>query len=213
MKTDRKVSVNESMVYCVLMFMANAAGTFAVFLFNFLVKKLVGSEKAAWFYGFYVACCAAVGIAASLFLIRFYFRYKIPGIVPKRTDEQDRRKVILSSFLFMTLPGELLRFVLASLPSKSLFIFGFGYRFFDGLFAFPPNFVYDRIYLMPNNRMQSIDKYGYTATDNLLFAAVYLVYFLLNLFLLYLVFARAWNRYEEERRNEVRIRMDPEQMK
>ncbi|MBQ4349821.1 MAG: hypothetical protein II768_01040, partial [Clostridia bacterium] len=62
-------------------------------------------------------------------------------------------------------------------------------------------------------RFSSILEYGYTFTDNILFVMVYLVYFVLSLFLLYLVFSKVWDKYEEERKNEFRIHMDPEQMK
>ena len=213
MDSNRNVTILESATYTIVMLLANVAGTLFLFLFNAIVKQLIGDEGMEKFYVFLVALFAVVGMAVSLLLIRFYFRYKIPDIVPKNSGDQDKRKLILKNFLFMVLPGEILRFILASLPTRSGYILGRGYRFFDGIFAFPPNFVYDRIWLMPNNRMQSIDKYGYTFTDNILFIAVYLVYFILNLFLLYLIFSRVWNQYEKERNNEFKIHMDPEQMK
>lgn len=213
MKNERNVTILDAFVYGIVMFLANLAGTFAMLLFNVIVRNLIGVEGMEKFYSFLVALYAAVGIVLSLFIIRFYFCYKIPDIVPKKSDNKDRQKMILSNWLFMVLPGEILRFILVSLPTKPGVLLGCGYRFFDGLFAFPANFVYDRIYLMPNNRMPSIYEFGYTFTDNILFIMVYLIYFVINLCLMYILFSKVWVKYEEERKNEFRIHMDPEQMK
>ncbi len=212
MKNERNVTILDSVIYCIVMFAANIVGTFSIFLFNAIVRVLIGVEGMGKFYGFLLALYAAVGIAATVFVTRFYFRYKISEIVPKKNTDSSW-KLILSSCLFMVLPGEILRFILASLPTEPGVLLGRGYRFFDGLFAFPANFVYDRIYLMPNNRTMSISEAGYTFMDNFLFIMVYLVYFIITIALLYLIFSRVWRRYEDERRNEVKIHMDPEQMK
>ncbi len=195
------------------MFLANAVGTLAIFAFNAIIMNIVPLEGTEKLYAMFVALYAAVGIAVTIFITRFYFRYKISDIVPKKYEYKDKQKLILNNYLFMVLPGEISRFVLASLPTKPGDILGRGYRFFDGLFAFPANFVYDRVYLMPNERIPSIIEYGYITMDNILFVMVYLVYFVLILSLMYLVFTGVWNKYEEERKHEFRIHMDPEQMK
>ncbi len=213
MKGARNVTILDTFVYVIVMFLANAIGTLATFVFNAILMYAVPLEVIEKLYPVFVALYAAVGIAVTIFVTRFFFRYKISDIVPKKYEYGDRQILILSNYLYMVLPGEILRFILSSLPTKPGDILGRGYRFFDGLFAFPANFVYDRVYLMPQGRFSSILEYGYTFTDNILFVMVYLVYFVLSLFLLYLVFSKVWDKYEEERKNEFRIHMDPEQMK
>ena len=213
MNSERNVTILDTFVYVIVMFLANAIGTLATFLLNAVIMNLVPLEGTEKLYPMFVALYAAVGIAVTIFVTRFYFRYKISDIVPKKHEYGDRQKLILSNYLYMVLPGEILRFILASLPTKPGILLGRGYRFFDGLFAFPANFVYDRVYLMPQGRFSSILEHGYTFTDNILFIMIYLVYFVLSLFLLYLVFSKVWDKYEEERKNEFKIHMDPEQMK
>ena len=213
MKGERNVTILDTFVYVIVMFLANAIGTLATFVLNAIIMNLVPLEGIEKLYPMFVALYAAVGIAVTLFITRFYFHHKISAIVPKKYEYRDRQKLILNNYLFMVLPGEILRFILASLPTKPGDILGRGYRFFDGLFAFPANFVYDRVYLMPNNRIPNIIEQGYIFLDNILFIMIYLVYFVLSLFLLYLVFSKVWDKYEEQRKNEFRIHMDPEQMK
>ena len=89
----------------------------------------------------------------------------------------------------------------------------FGFRFFDGIFAIAPNFLYDQFYITPYNRRADIWESGYTFADNAVFFGIYFLYFIITVAVLYFVFAYAWKQYEEARKNEVRIRMDPEQMK
>ena len=137
--------------------------------------------------------------------------YKIADIAPKITEEYDSLPTMRSNFRFMVLPAEIFRMVLHLLPLAP----GrqFLYRFADGFFAFVPNFLFDQFYMSPNSLHERIREYGYTLTDNAVFAGIYILYFLLTITVLYFVFAYAWKQYEEARKNEVRIRMDPEQMK
>ncbi len=197
MDNERNVTVLDSFVYVIVMFLANAIGTLATFVLNAIIMNLVPLEGTEKLYPIFVALYAAVGIAVTIFVTRFYFRYKISDIVPKKCEYGDRQKLILSNYLYMVLPGEILRFILASLPTKPGDILGRGYRFFDGLFAFPANFVYDRVYLMPQGRFSSILEHGYTFTDNILFIMIYLVYFVFSLVLLYLVVSKVLDKYEE----------------
>ena len=48
-------------------------------------------------------------------------------------------------FLSTVLVKEIIRFVLVSIPTSPGKLFGF--RFFDGIFAIAPNFIYDQFYV------------------------------------------------------------------
>jgi len=89
----------------------------------------------------------------------------------------------------------------------------FGYRFVDGIFAIAPNFLCDQLYLTPNNRMTSIRKYGYTISDHLHFLGIYLPYLMIVLVAAFLLFYWMWRRNERDYAQEVKIRMDPSQIK
>jgi len=67
--------------------------------------------------------------------------------------------------------------------------------------------------MAPNHRLESIRESGYTLADNAIFFVVYLLYFIITIAVMYFVFSDVWKKYEESRKNDVRIRMDPEQMK
>ena len=191
------------------MFLANLAGTIVLLFLMLIIKKVFALDYMPRSFGRVVPVFAAVSMAGTPAVTFFCFRYKIPSFVPRRDKGNAERKTILRNLL----PAEFLRAVLASLPTKPGVILGFGYRFFDGIFAIAPNFMYDQIYLVPQNRLESIRDHGYITQDNRVFIAVYLVYFVLNLFLQYLLYTKIWKKYEEARNNEVRITMDPEQMK
>ena len=211
MKTMRNATILDCIVYCIAMAAANVAGTVALILMLYLFKITIGQAAASEHYVSITIISSVIAVAVSALLIYLYFRYKIPDITPKITEEYDSVHTMRSNFWFMVLPAEILRMVLHLLPLAP----GrqFLYRFADGFFAFVPNFLFDQFYMSPNSLHERIREYGYTLTDNAVFAGIYILYFLLTITVLYFVFAFAWKRYEEARKNEVRIRMDPEQMK
>lgn len=211
MKIMRNATVLDCIIYFILMAAANVAGALSLILVLYLVKMTAGQAAAARQYVIVTIVSAVAAIVVTALLTYLYFRYKIADIAPKITEEYDSLPTMRSNFRFMVLPAEILRMVLHLLPLAP----GrqFLYRFADGFFAFVPNFLFDQFYMSPNSLHERIREYGYTLTDNVVFAGIYILYFLLTITVLYFVFAYAWKQYEEARKNEVRIRMDPEQMK
>ena len=211
MKNERNTTVLDCFVYGIVMFISNLAGTLSMLLLMLLLKYTIGHELVMKIYAVIVFACTFISIAVAVILTRLYFKHKMSDIVPKQDTEYDAKKLIPSNYYFMVLPAETLRMILSILPlppGKT-----FGYRFIDGFFAIAPNFTYDQLYMVPNNRLESIRESGYTFADNAVFFVFYLVYFIINIAFLYFVFRDVWNKYEDERKNEVRITMDPEQMK
>lgn len=211
MKTMRNATILDCIVYCIAMAAANVAGTVALILMLYLFKITIGQAAASEHYVSITIISSVIAVAVSALLIYLYFRYKIPDITPKITEEYDSVHTMRSNFWFMVLPAEILRMVLATLPTAPGSFFG--YRFMDGFFAIAPNFLYDQFYITPYNRRADIWESGYTFADNAVFFGIYFLYFIITVAVLYFVFAYAWKQYEKARKSEVRIRMDPEQMK
>lgn len=211
MKIDKNTTVLDCFVYGIVMLFSNLAGTLVMLLLMIILKYTIGQEGVLKIYAVILFVCTFVSIAAAVFLTRLYFRYKISDIVPKPGENYDAKRIIVRNYLFMVLPAEILRMILSILPLPPGNMFG--YRFFDGVFAIAPNFICDQLYMMPNSRIGNIRESGYTFTDNAVFFVIYLMYFLICITVLYFAFRDVWNKYEDERKNEVRITMDPEQMK
>ncbi len=211
MKSNRSstVTVLDSIVYGIVMMIANAAGTVAVIFFLMIVKAAIGQEAVNQHYVIYILLSALIAAAVVWLGSHFYFKYKIPDICKGESSQS----ILRSNFLFIVFPAELLRFLLCCLPTMP----GpsFGSRFCDGIFAFAPNFLYSRFYLLPshNHTLEDIREFGYLPVDNIIFILFYLVYFVLHFAVLYILFSRAWEAYDRERNSEVKIRMDPEQIK
>jgi len=207
MKSPQTTTILDSVVYGIIMMIANAAGTVAVIFLLMIVKAAIGQESALQHYRIFPVLFSLIALAVTWIGNRLYFKYKIPDIC----KGESTTRFLRNCFLFVVLPGEILRFILCCLPTSP----GpsFGYRFCDGIFAFAPNFLYDQFYLSPNHRLPDIREFGYLPADNIIFILFYLVYFVIHIAVLYLLFSRAWEAYERERNSEVKIRMDPEQMK
>jgi len=211
MKNSRNATVLDCFIYGIVMMVSNLAGTLAMLFVMLLLKESVGQEAVSRNYAIFTIVFSTTAIAVAMILTRLYFKYKIPDIMPKQTDKYDTLKMIRSNYLFIVLPAEIIRMILSVLPippGKT-----FGYRFIDGFFAIAPNLTYDQFYMAPNHRLESIRESGYTLADNAIFFVVYLLYFIITIAVMYFVFSDVWKKYEESRKNDVRIRMDPEQMK
>ena len=209
MKSPQTTTILDSVVYGIIMMIANAAGTVAFVFFNMIVNATIGQEAANRHYIVFAVLYALLAVSVTWFGIRLYFKYKIPDICKGAGNQS----VLRGSFLFVVLPAEILRFLLCCLPTMPGPVFGC--RFCDGIFAIAPNFLYSRLYLLPtyNYNLEDIRDFGYLPADNIVFILFYLVYFVIHIAVLYLLFSRAWEAYERERDSEVKIRMDPEQMK
>jgi len=207
MKNTRNSTTLDSVVYGIVMFIANAAGTVAIVFFLMLLNAVIGEEAANRHYVIFILLTALIAAAVVWLGSSFYFKYKIPDICKGETNPT----ILRSNFLFIVLPAEILRFILCCLPTMPGPTFGF--RFCDGIFAIAPNFLYYMFYLQPNHRLPDIREFGYIFTDHIVFFVYYLVYFAINFCVLYLLFSRVWEKYDRERKSEVKIRMDPEQMK
>ena len=214
---ESNTTVHDAVQYALVSFAANAAGTAAFTLLMVVVSKIFGAGTLprTWYNALLsVLLVSGVCSAGMLAVTYLWFRAKIPDVMPKRGEGRADTKTILRYFLFTVLPGEIVRAILVSLPIAPLYIIS-SYRFFDGVFAFIPNFIFDSFYL---TRYQfrygdEIWARGFTLQDNLVFLAVYAVYFALNGLLLWLLYSNVWKKYENERESEIRLRMDPEQMK
>ncbi len=213
MKTEKNVTVADIVAYGVLTFIANLAGTLVMLLIAIVLRKTIGLEAAQKAGLVFIIILVAASIAGTLFVTFLYLRYKLPDIVPKSENGISNTKTITSYFLTMILPAEVFRAILTSIPTRPGSIFGFGYRFFDGIFAFNSNFLFDQFYLTPQGRWDRVWDHGFSTQDNLVFFAVHIVCFVIHLFLLYLLYTKVWRNYEEARNSEVKMRMDPEQMK
>lgn len=218
MKNKTNTTITDSFVYGVVMVIANIAGTIGLFASVVLVRVLRGelgsfSVKGSgwlWFVPF-ALLLSFVALVVTAITTRFYFSYKIPDILPRTNDEALDRKVIWSNFSLMVLPAEVIRMIAASIctvPGQM-----FGYRLFNGFFTIVPNFLFDQFYLTPTGRLAQIRETGYTMGENFIFAGIYLVYFVLTIGVLYFVFSRVWKKCANDRNNEVKLHMDPEQMK
>jgi len=209
MKNTRNSTTLDSVVYGIVMFIANAAGTVAIVFFLMILKAVIGEEATNRHYVIFILLTALIAAAVVWFGSSFYFKYKIPDICKGETNQT----ILRSNFLFIVLPAEILRFILCCIPTMPGPTFGF--RFCDGIFAIAPNFMYSRFYLLPsyNYNLEDIREFGYLFTDHIVFFVYYLVYFAINFCVLYLLFSRAWEKYDRERKSEVKIRMDPEQIK
>jgi len=209
MKSTQTTTILDSVVYGIIMMIANAAGTAAVIFFLMILRTAVGAISDPPYSVIMIILSALIAMTVTWFGSRLYFRYKIPDICKGESTVQ----LLRNCFLHIVLPGELLRFFLCCLPTMPGPVFGF--RFCDGIFAFAPNFLYSRFYLLPTYgyNLDDIREFGYLPADNIVFILLYLVCFVLHIVILYLLFSRAWEAYDRERNREVRIRMDPEQMK
>lgn len=207
MKNTRNSTILDSVVYGIVMMIANAAGTVALTFFLMILEATIGQEAANRHYVIFILLSALIAMAVVWVGSRLYFRYKIPDICKGESNQS----ILRSNFLFIVLPPEILRFILCCLPTAPGNTFGS--RFCDGIFAIAPNFLYNRFYLIPNNRLPDIREFGYIFTDHIVFFVYYLIYFAFNFCVLYLLFSRAWEKYDRERKSEVKIRMDPEQIK
>lgn len=209
MKSTQTTTILDSVVYGIIMMIANAAGTVAFVFFHMIIKATIGEEAANRHYIIFAILYALLAVSVTWAGNRLYFRYKIPDICKGESSVQ----ILRSNFLYIVLPGEILRFLLCCLPTMPGPVFGC--RFCDGIFAIAPNFLYSRFYLLRtyNYNLEDIREFGYLPADNIVFLLFYLVYFVIHIAILYLLFSRAWEAYDRERNSEVKIRMDPEQMK
>lgn len=218
MKNGRNTTITDSFVYGIVMILANIAGTIGMIASLILIRALRGelgsfSVKGSgwlWFVPL-VLLISSVAIAVTALVTQFYFSYKIPDILPRKNDEAMDRQVIWSNFAFIVLPAEIIRFIAAVLWTVPGPVFG--YRLLDGFLAIAPNFIFDQFYITPAGRLEGIRDAGYTMGENLLFGGTYLVYFVITIGVLYFVFSRVWKKWVDARNSEVKLRMDPEQIK
>lgn len=218
MKSGRNTTISDSCSYGIVMIIANIVGTVGCFLFMMIIRVLGGDrgllsiKEHGWLVCIVpVFVISAVAMVVTALVTRFYFSYKIPDILPRNNDDASERQNIWRNFAFMVLPAEIIRMVAAltcTVPGQM-----FGYRLFNGFFTIVPNFLFDQFYLTPTGRLAQIRETGYTMGENLLFSGIYLVYFVLTIGVLYFVFSRVWKKCANDRNNEVKLRMDPEQMK
>lgn len=200
------------------MIIANIVGTVGCFLFMMIIRVLGGDrgllsiKEHGWLVCIVpVLIISAVAMVVTALVTRFYFSYKIPDILPRNNDDASERQNIWRNFAFMVLPAEIIRMVAAStctVPGQM-----FGYRLFNGFFTIVPNFLFDQFYLTPTGRLSQIRETGYTMGENILFVGIYLIYFACTIGVLYLVFSRVWKKCVDVRNSEVKLRMDPEQIK
>ena len=134
----------------------------------------------------------SVAIITSLYITSIYFNRTLKVEANAEIDN----KTIFRSFLSTVLVKEIVRFVLVSIPTSPGKLFGF--RFFDGIFAIAPNFIYDQLYITTNGLHSVIREKGYSFADNIVFIAVYLIYFLVNMVLLYFVYLHIWKKLDKE---------------
>ena len=218
MKNGRNTTISDSFSYGIVMVIANIAGTIGLFIFMMILRALCGDSVvfSVQVHGWLLCSLldliiSAVAMVVTALVTRFYFSYKIPDILPRNNDNALEQQNIWRNFAFMVLPAEIIRMVAAltcTVPGQM-----FGYRLFNGFFTIVPNFLFDQFYLTPTGRLAQIRETGYTMGENLLFSGIYLVYFVLTIGVLYFVFSRVWKKCANDRNNEVKLRMDPEQMK
>lgn len=211
------ITIADSFVYTLVMIIANIAGTVGLIASLIIVRTLVGvqafysihGDEWLWFVPF-ILLISFVAETVSILVTRFYFSYKIPDILPRGEDALEGKN-IWGSFSFLVLPAEILRLIMAILCSKPGRMFG--YRLFDGVLTIVPNFLFDQFYITPAGRLDGIRDAGYTVGENFIYLGINLVYFAIVIGALYFVFSRVWKNSVNARSKEVKLRMDPEQMK
>jgi hypothetical protein len=218
MKNGRNTTISDSFSYGIVMVIANIAGTIGLFIFMMILRALCGDSVvfSVQVHGWLLCSLldliiSAVAMVVTALVTRFYFSYKIPDILPRNNDNALEQQSIWRNFAFMVLPAEIIRMVAAStctVPGQM-----FGYRLFNGFFTIVPNFLFDQFYLTPTGRLSQIRETGYTMGENILFVGIYLIYFACTIGVLYLVFSRVWKKCVDVRNSEVKLRMDPEQIK
>lgn len=206
-----RITVRDKIVYFVTMLGANLLGSVAIILLLSILSKSNDRNIIIKNYRLFAVIFAFIGIGVACLVTFLHFRSKLPDIFVSDIENADSIKVIFKSFCSWVLPGEIIRFILATLPTKPGSMFG--YRFFDGFFAMPANLVYDWFYLMPEKRLAVIRESGYTFADNALFFLIYLIYFAITIAVLFLIFKQLWKENEVKKKNEVKIRMDYDSVK
>lgn len=218
MKNGRNTTISDSFSYGIVMVIANIAGTIGLFIFMMILRALCGDSVvfSVQVHGWLLCSLldliiSAVAMVVTALVTRFYFSYKIPDILPRNNDNALEQQNIWRNFAFMVLPAEIIRMVAAltcTVPGQM-----FGYRLFNGFFTIVPNFLFDQFYLTPTGRLSQIRETGYKMGENILFVGIYLIYFACTIGVLYLVFSRVWKKCVDVRNSEVKLRMDPEQIK
>ena len=206
-----KITAYNKIGYFITMLGANLLGSIAIILILSILSKSNDRNTIIKNYRLFAVIFALIGIGVTCLVTFLYFRSKLPHIFVSDTENADNIKVIFKNFCSWVLPGEIIRFILATLPTKPGSMFG--YRFFDGFFALPANLVYDWFYLMPKKRLAVIRESGYTIADNALFFLIYLIYFAITIAVLFLIFKQLWKENETAKKNEVKIRMDYDSVK
>jgi len=214
MKSSRNVNAYDALIYCIVMLVSNLIATASMMLILSVVRGIVSESVLQTLISHPIATSFGVTIIAVCIECLgkgLYFYRKIPDIVTHRDGTTFSLPEILRNACFLILPGEILRLLASMIFSSPGRMFG--YRFVDGIFAIAPNFLCDQLYLTPNNRMTSIRKYGYTISDHLHFLGIYLPYLMIVLVAAFLLFYWMWRRNERDYAQEVKIRMDPSQIK
>ena len=206
-----KITAYNKIGYFITMLGANLLGSIAIILILSILSKSNDRNTIIKNYRLFAVIFALIGIGVTCLVTFLYFRSKLPHIFVSDTENADNIKVIFKNFCSWVLPGEIIRFILATLPTNPGSMFG--YRFFDGFFALPANLVYDWFYLMPKKRLAVIRESGYTIADNALFFLIYLIYFAITIAVLFLIFKQLWKENEVKKKNEVKIRMDYDSVK
>ena len=206
-----RLTARDKIVYFCTMLGANLLGSVAIILLLSILSKSNDRNIIIKNYRLFAVIFAFIGIGVTCLVTFLHFRSKLPDIFVSDIENADNIKVIFKNFCLWVLPGEIIRFILATLPTKPGSMFG--YRFFDGFFALPANLVYDWFYLMPEKRLAVIRKSGYSFTDNALFFLIYLIYFAITIAVLFLIFKQLWKENEVKKKNEVKIRMDYDSVK
>lgn len=206
-----RITVRDKIVYFCTMLGANLLGSVAIILIMSILSKSNDRNIIVQNYRLFAVIFAIIGIGVACLVTFLYFRSKLPDIFVSDTENADSIKVIFKNFCLWVLPGEIIRFILATLPTKPGSMFG--YRFFDGFFAMPANLVYDWFYLMPQKRLEVIRESGYTFADNALFFLIYLICFTVTVAALFLLFKQLWKENEAAKKKEVKIRMDYDSVK
>lgn len=205
------ITVRDKIVYFVTMLGANFLASVAIVLLMSILSKSNDRNIIIKNYRLFAVIFAIIGIGVTCLVTFLYFRSKLPDIFVSDIENSDSIKVIFKNFCLWVMPGEIIRLILAIIPTKPGNLFG--YRFFDGFFAMPANLVYDWFYLMPQKRLGVIRESGYNFTDNALFFLIYLIYFTVTIAALFLLFKQLWKENEAAKKKEVKIRMDYDSVK
>ncbi len=204
---QRNTTILDGLIYTFVMILANIAGYWIDYIISVVATKVIGTRMESGWVGIYIFGKSIITMLIVILLISLYFKYKMPDYLPPRDRGKSERALIWCNFKYMVLPAEIFRFIIASLPlfpGKTYF-----FRMFDGALAFPPNYIYG-MYCLDYERVK---EFGYTFLDNLCFVGIYLLYFVIHVGLLTFVFYRLWRKVEDEQNKEIRITMDPSQMK